>query len=404
MRGDKNLIMGFWSGSPFGDLDATFGTCDGTLKYLVAMTGELTSRPVAMKEGIDRGVHNYVVHMRPPRHGWLDTGDSIVAAMRYVSADSLQVSDRGALIDGKLAPVLHQWQEHQALVDYVKSSPRFRLAPTVYGEATATQANAVISYYHRERDAGWLDLFLARLRCTGYAGALHCVGAFDAAELAPLARHGCMAHQVSDTDPSLKVENVTHLFISQLLDRIAGADTGQFDQVLVMDSVKAGFLRDPFHSSTIGLSAFCEGPVRIGEADYNRQRPALFGEPTEHALRQSVVSSAVFRGPVEVVRSFYRKLFIEFVGRAELLRFPQGIQGAVSKLCHGDGFDSLIVLHPNAAEVFFDYWPTDLPMMTRPAVRVGEAVPAVVISATMQSELIVGLRRSLGLLASPSNA
>jgi hypothetical protein len=262
----------------------------------------------------------------------------------------------------------------------------------------------VISYYHRERDAGWLDLFHGSLRCTGYAGALHCAGSFDAAELAVLARHGCVAHAVSNPDPSLQAENVAHLFINQVLDRIAETDAAAIEQVLVVESVKAGFQRDPFQNATIGLSAFCEGPVRIGEADYNRERLALFGDPTEHALRQSVVSSALFRGPVDVVREFYRKLFIEFVGRAERLRFPQGIQGAVNKLCHGDDFDFPIVLHPNASEVFFNYWPTELPIVTRPVVRVGEAVPAMVFGTHIQSDLIAGLQRSLGLLASPSSA
>ncbi len=383
---------------------ATFGTIGGVLKYLTTMTSELTSRPVAMEEGTEQGVHNYVVHVRPPRGGWLDTGDSIVATMRNVSADSLEVSDSGVLVEGRLVPVVHRWQEQQAVADHVRASPRFRLAPTVYGRAAATSANAVISYYHRERDAGWLGLFLGSLRCTGYSGALHCAGSFDAAELALLARHGCVAHAISNTDASLKAENVAHLFISQVLDRIADTDAAAIEQVLVVESVKAGFQRDPFQNATIGLSAFCEGPVRIGEADYNRERLALFGEPTEHALRQSVVSSVLFRGPVDVVRRFYRKLFIEFVGRAELLRFPQGIQGAVNKLCHGDGFDFPIVLHPNASEVFFNYWPTELPIVTRPVVRVGEAVPAMVFGTHIQSELIAGLQRSLGLLASPSGA
>lgn len=383
---------------------ATLGTTRGVLKYLVAMTSELTNRPIALEEGIDQGVHNYVVHVRPPSGGWPDTADSIVATMRYVSADSLEVSDLGVLVEGRLVPVVHRWREQQALTSYVKSSDRFRLAPGVFGQAAATQANAVISYYQRERDAGWLDLFHGSLRCTGYAGALHCVGNFDAAESALLARHGCVAHAISDTDPSLKAENVAHLFISQVLDRIAETDAAMIEQVLVVESVQAGFLRDPFQNATIGLSAFCEGPVRIGEANYNRERLALFGEPTEHALRQSVVSSVLFRGPLDVVRRFYRQLFIEFVGRAELLRFPQGIQGAVNKLCHGDGFDFPIVLYPNASEVFFDYWPAKLPMVTRPAIRVGEAVPAIVFSPDKQSELIAGLQRSLGLLASPSGA
>ena len=61
-----------------------------------------------------------------------------------------------------------------------------------------------------------------------------------------------------------------------MLDRIASGGVAQPDQVLVLDSVRAVFPRDPFLTKTIGLSVFCEGPTRIGESDYNRDRLGLF--------------------------------------------------------------------------------------------------------------------------------
>lgn len=371
----------------------TFGTIGGMLRYLTAMTSELTSRPVAIEGGIDQGVHNYIVHMRPPAAAWLDTDNSLAATLHYVPVDAVTMSSRGALIDGKLVPVLHQWQKHAALADYVRSDARFRLSPPQAHAAAANDAGTVVAYYDRARDAAWLDVFLASLRSTGFNGALHCVGAFDPAETALLERHGGVAHQLGPLDTSVQIENVAHLLISQVLDRIADNVSGQ---VLVLDTLRAGFLRNPFENSTVGLSAFCEGPLRIGKSDYNLHRLALFVEGAERFRQRPIVSSMVFRGRMDHVRAFYRRLFIEFVGRAELLRIAKSIQGAVNKLCHGGGFEFPIVLHANAAETLFDFWPNGMPVATRPDIRVGGTVPAIVMGKSLQSEVISALRRSLG--------
>lgn len=371
----------------------TFGTVGGMLRYLTAMTGELTSRPVPIEGGIDQGVHNYIVHMRPPAGAWLDTGDSLAATLHYVPVDAVTLSPRGALIDGKLVPVLHQWQKHAALAGYVRSDPRFRLSLPPVPAAVPGDAGTVVAYFHRERDAAWLDVFLASLRSTGFNGALHCVGAFNAVETALLDRHGALAYQVGPPDTSIRMENVAHLLISQVLDTIADRAPGQ---VLVLDTLRAGFLRNPFENSTIGLSAFCEGPQRIGDSDASLHRLALFVEGAERFAHQQVVSSTLFRGRMDHVRAFYRRLFIEFVGRAELLGISNSIQGAVNKLCHGGDFDFPIVLHANAAEALFDLRPSGMQVATRPDIRVGGAVPAIVLGEQLQSDVMSALRRSLG--------
>jgi hypothetical protein len=373
----------------------TFGTVSGMLRYLAAITSELTSRPVAIEGGIDQGVHNYIVHMRPPAGTWLDTSDAIAATMHYVPADAVTMTPRGVLIDGKLVPVLHQWQKHVAIAGYVRSDARFRLPPPAARGAVADGAGTVVAYYHRERDAGWLEVFLYSLRSTGFSGALHCIGEFNADEIVLLARHGGVPQQVGPIDASMQIENVAPLLISQVLDRIAGEDVAE--QVLVLDTVRAGFLRDPFQNSTIGLSVFCEGPMRIGESEYNLHRLAMFMEGPERFAQQPIVSSMLFRGRMDHVRALYRKLFIEFVGRAELLRIAMSIQGAVNKLCHEGAFEFPIVVHPNAAEMLFDFWQSGMPVVTQPDIRVGGAVPAIVLGDSLASEVMAALRRGLGL-------
>jgi hypothetical protein len=376
----------------------TFGTSSGILRYLVAMTSELTSRPPPIEGGIDQGIHNYIVHMHPLGNAWLDTTDSIVATMHYIAPEAVQVSNRGVLIDGMLVPVLHQWQKHQAVANYVRSEPRFRLSPPIATTGwTDVKSEIVICCYHPQRDTGWLNLFLGSLRSAGHAGGVHCVGTFDESELSLLSAHGCVGHQLGASDPSLDLDNVAHLYVSRVLDALAADGASRPDHVLVLDTVRAMFLRNPFLTKTIGLSAFCEGPMRIGESDFNLHRLWRFTEPDEAVLRRPVVSSSLLRGPLEVVRAFYRKLFTEFVGRAELLRMQKSIQGAVNKLCYADRFEFPIILHPNGAEAFFGLWPTELPITTQHGIRVGGTTPAVVLCGSLESELVRSLVQQLGL-------
>ncbi len=385
----------------------TFGTAAGMLRYLVAMTTELASlagRDVLQVRGIDQGIHNYVVRMRPLRQAWFDPTDSIVATLQFVPDTSIETTPRGIMVDGRLTPVLHQWDRNEISNEYVWASPQFSLAamqrpapvtanPSPTCEAPRTRG--VVAFYHRSRDADWLAPFLASLRCAGYADSLHCVGTFDDGELALLERYGAIPHPVDPADPSLDVENTAHLFLSRVLDQLAANEARRPDQVLVLDTVRAGFLRDPFRAETIGLSVFLESSVRIGESEYNLQRLALFSPPDEVVLQRPIVSSALLRGGLDIVRAFYRKLFVEFVGRAELLRVHKAIQGAFNKLCHGDGLEVPIIQHPNGAEAYFEIWGEGLPATAEPPIRIAGAVPFVVLNPVRETELMRGLRASL---------
>lgn len=388
----------------------TFGTVHGMQQYLAVMINEIAGRPMPILGGLDQAIHNYLIRMRPLRNAWCDPTDSIVATMSYVPDDAIRIDPRGVLIDGRLVPVIHQWDRKANLRHYIDASPQFRLDrqaqpryPVAWRhgggatqQAQAAGFDAVICFHHRDRDTPWLEPFLASLRAVGFAGDIHCIGALDEAACAVLARHGAIAHPIAIDEGDVDVDNVAHFHISRLLDELA-ARTVQPDQVLVVDTMRAGFLRDPFLGKTIGLSVFCEGPVALGDSDYNLQRLGFFVEVDDTWRRQPIVSSAVLRGRLDVVRQFYRRLMAELVGRRELLAVAKVVQGAFNKLCHKGDLGFPVIVHPNAAEVYFEIWPQSLTVDIRLGVRVGGTVPAMVVNPFHPTPLMDMLKASLHL-------
>jgi hypothetical protein len=313
------------------------------LRYLAAMTHQLAGRTGPISGPIDQAIHNYVVHMRPLGGAWL--------------------SRTGATVPGPAAP--------------------------------SSAGDAVLAFYHRERDAGWLHLFLGSLRCVSPSVAAHCIGDFDQDELAILGRYNCTPYVVPATELAI-AENVAHFYLSQVLDRLSAAATPP-DQVLLIDNMRAVFPRDPFRARTVGLSVFCEGPARIADSGYNRARLELFVPPDEQLLRNPVVSSMVLRGGLPVLREFYRRMFLELTGRAELLQVHKVVQGVVNKLCHAGQLDFPVTAYPNGAEVYFDFLGSDLAIDTRHGVHIGGAVPGVVLADHTETPLMLKLRIDLNL-------
>jgi hypothetical protein len=272
-------------------------------------------------------------------------------------------------------------------------TPAGSMPPARVAEAAT---DAVIAFYHRERDAAWLPLFLGSLRCASETVSVHCVGDFAPDELAALSRHRCIAHHAPAVVTEI-ADNVAHFYLARVLDQL-GAGLGDVpEQVLVLDGMHAVFPRDPFRSATLGLSVFCEGPGGIGDSAFDLHRLGHFVTPDENRLQRSVISSSAMRGRLPVVRDFYRRLLAEFLGRADLLKLPKVIQGAVHKLCRGGNLPYPVIAHPNGAEVYFDLWSSGLAIDDRHGVRIGGTVPGVVLGAQTDTELMTKLRIDLGL-------
>ena len=376
--------------------NSTIGTRSGILRYLAAMTHQLAGRTTPITGVIDQGIHNYVVHMRPLRGAWLDSEDRLAIVLDASAEDAVEVAEQGVLVDARAVPLLSHWDANAKVAAHVSTSQRFRLdEPTPGPESTAT--DSVVAFYLRQRDAGWLDLFLGSLRSVNTSVAVHCIGDFNQDDLAILARHKCTAYVVAAPEPEI-AENVAHYYISPILDRISSNGQVLPDQVLVIDNMRDIFTRDPFLTKTIGLSVFCEGPTRIGDSEYNRSRLGFFASSGE-GWRNPVVSSMVLRGKLSLVREFYRRLFVELVGRAELLKIHKVVQGLVNKLCHGGELGFPVIVHPSGAEVHFDFLDSRLAVDTRYGVRIGGAVPGVVLANHLETPLMLRLRTDLNLPA-----
>jgi hypothetical protein len=396
---------------PLSCCGTTLGTARGIVRYLLAMTQALLTLPVPLASHADQIIHNHIAHLRALRGAWLEASDGTVSKMEHTPEESVVVSADEVLIDGKRVPVLHQWQKHPRLATHVRSSPHFRLtaassvpsARALFGSplSDATNQDSIVCFYHRERDTGWLEPFVASLRVVGFAGPIHCIGAFDDRESPILSHHRCTAHGLFETDFSIGADNLAHFCFCQLLDELAMTGDGHDGQIMLFESVHAVFQRDPFIGKTIGLSVFCEGSTRIGESEFNLHRVAHFGETDDALRRRPIISSTVLRGELGVLRDFYRRILTEYAGRAELLRFDKSIQGAVNWVCHGGHLTFPVVVHPNAADIFFQTSAADLAGSTEHGITVGGVVPAAIFNPFHDTELLRILRRQLGINAGP---
>ncbi len=385
----------------------TMASASGMLRYLVAMTTQISSRDTVIAGAIDRGIHNYLVRMCPLADAWVDVGDQFAVAIDGVGGDALEVTAQDILVDGRLVPIVTAWQANMAIRAHVASSPQLHLSADMRGPFPAAllppsvsrpgkARNAIVAFFQKGRDDGWLRLFVDSLRCVAPQTSVHCIGAFSQEEQDWLSHAGYTVHR----GPAVALElcdNVAHVHLNEILEMLAMDPAGHPDQVLVLDSMRAIFPRDPFASATIGLSVFCETHERIGDNEYNRVRLGFYVPESDSRLPLPVVSSSALRGSLPVVRAFYQSLFAELLTRQDILSVTRVVQGAINKLCHLRQFGFPVIVHPNGAEVYFDFWESGLSIETRHGFRVGGTVPGVVLGAHPETSLMIRLRTDLGL-------
>ncbi len=387
----------------------TVGTSSGILRYLTMMTHELASLATPIGAAIDRGVHNHVVRMHPQRFAWCDTGEHFAVSMQGVPHAKVAVSEQGVLINGRKPPALIGWTENLRTMAYVHVSPSCRLDDSVQGAFPAADfppppirglspgGDAIIAFYHRQRDADWLPLFLGSLRCVMDRIRLHCVGDFDQQAEQTLTDAGCTLIRTPPMQLEM-VESVSHFHLNQALEALAADATQRPAQVLILDNMRTVFMRDPFDRKTIGLSVFAEGPHRIADSDDQRKRLACFVPEESSRLPLPVVSSALLRGPLPVVQEFYRSMLAELAAHENTFSITKLVQGVFNKLSYFGGLRFPVIVHPNGAEAYFDRLGEAVPSIdTRHGVRINGAAPSVVLGEHPETGLMVRLRTDLGL-------
>ena len=385
----------------------TIASASGMLRYLAAMTTQISSRDTMIAGTIDRGVHNYLVRMHPLANALVDADDQFAVAIEGVADDALELADQGILIDGRLVPIVTAWRGNTRISAHVAQAHRFRFDADMRGPFAAAASpppvsprmsarNAIVAFFQKGRDEDWLPYFLQSLHCVAPDTVVHCVGDFGPQVQEMLAHASCTSHPVPAVGPDV-CDNVAHVHLNETLQILAADPAGPPDQVLVLDTMRAVFPRDPFAAATIGLSLFCESHQRIADSDYNRTRLGFYLPEGDSRLPLPVVSSSALRGSLPVLRGFYQALFAELLTRQDLLTVAKVVQGALNKLCHLGHFSFPVIVHPNGAELYFDFWESGLSINSRHGFRVGGTVPGVVLGSHLLTKAMVELRTDLGL-------
>ena len=107
----------------------TIGTCEGMLKYLELLCAEADSRPDATTTCGDQASHNYIFYRLRPEFIGLDRGGRIVQTLSHTLDARIAIGGDGVAVDGAVAPVLHQWDRHPKLIDYINGRYRLTDAP-----------------------------------------------------------------------------------------------------------------------------------------------------------------------------------------------------------------------------------------------------------------------------------
>lgn len=385
----------------------TISSASGMLRYLAAMTTEISSRDTMIAGAIDRGAHNYLVRMHPLADAWVDADDQFAVAIDGIADDALEIAEQGILIGGRLVPIVTSWRGNRRISAHVAEAPGFRLDGDMQGPFAAAATpppgpprvpvrNAIVAFFQKGRDEDWLPFFLQSLRCAAPETVVHCIGDFGAQEQAMLAQASCTSHPIPAVALDI-CDNVAHVHLNDMLQTLAADPAGPPDQVLVLDTTRAVFPRDPFATATIGLSVFCESHERIADSEYNRTRLGFYIPEGDSHLPLPVVSSAALRGSLPVLRAFYQVLFAELLTRQDVLSVTKVVQGALNKLCHLGRFEFPVIVHPNGAELYFDFWEPGLSIDSRHGFRVGGTVPGVVLGSHLLTKAMVKLRTDLGL-------
>jgi hypothetical protein len=100
----------------------TLGTRSSIRDYLDRFTQEADRHLRVLSDvGIDQGIHNLLVHLGGVS-GAIDNDEHVFATLGYTPTDSIKIDADHILVDGKAPAVVHQWNRHELLRDWVAAT------------------------------------------------------------------------------------------------------------------------------------------------------------------------------------------------------------------------------------------------------------------------------------------
>jgi len=100
----------------------TLGRLSSIRDYLDRFMQEADRHPLALNVGgIDQGIHNLLIHRRGIS-GAIDNDEHVFATLGYAPSNSIKIDADRILVDGKAPAVVHQWDRHELLRDWVAAT------------------------------------------------------------------------------------------------------------------------------------------------------------------------------------------------------------------------------------------------------------------------------------------
>eukprot|EP01037_Dinobryon_pediforme_P002662 gene2662-2701_t len=113
--------------NPVSCSGTTIGSIDAMIRYVHEMCIQIGETEYDYRFPNDQGMHNYIAWKLRPGYVTLDWKDVVVQTVGCTGQNSIWIEHGMALVDGRFAPVIHQWDRHPRLLDHVATEPRFRI-------------------------------------------------------------------------------------------------------------------------------------------------------------------------------------------------------------------------------------------------------------------------------------
>lgn len=130
----KNIYPESWQelmGRPIICSGVTIGNRAAMLNYLQCMADEIWNRlPLLLKSTHDQTVHNRLIYTDTVPADLTANHEGKIATLHYEPVDNIGISDAGISLAGHLPSIVHQWDRHACLVEYVNRT-FFDTAPHV---------------------------------------------------------------------------------------------------------------------------------------------------------------------------------------------------------------------------------------------------------------------------------
>ncbi len=105
----------------------TIGTAQGMMSYINDMCYQLKNTEHSIHIPFDQGIHNFLAWKEHRGIYAVDSEDTVFNTIGLTPRDKISIRDDLVLVDQKFSPVIHQWDRHENIRNFIEKSDKFKL-------------------------------------------------------------------------------------------------------------------------------------------------------------------------------------------------------------------------------------------------------------------------------------